>query len=185
MPAPTKIDTDRLIAAARALLEHDGVEGLTMQGLAAALGVRAPSLYKHVKDRDDLLGRVRDATLIDLGDALARVRDVDPATRLLGYGLSVRQFGRRWPHGKALAFSRAGTPADRALLAQTVEPVLTACHELVGEPDALDAARTITSWMHGFTEMERAGAFQLGGDVDRAYRYGIETIVGALASDAR
>ena len=47
--------------------------------------------------------------------------------------------------------------------------------------DALHAARLLTAWMHGFSEMQRAGAFRLGGDVDEAFSWGVERLVRALA----
>ena len=50
------LDRDRLIAAAFAQLEEDGLEGLSMRRLAARLGVQAPALYWHVADKAELLG---------------------------------------------------------------------------------------------------------------------------------
>ena len=41
---------DEVVAAARQVLERDGRDGLTMSA-AAELGIRAPSLYKHVAGR--------------------------------------------------------------------------------------------------------------------------------------
>jgi AcrR family transcriptional regulator len=38
----------RQIAAARDLLETDGPEALTMRRFGEKLGIRAPSLYKHL-----------------------------------------------------------------------------------------------------------------------------------------
>lgn len=52
---------------------------------------------------------------------------------------------------------------------------------LAGEQHALDAARTFTAWTNGFITMELAGAFQLGGDIDRAYEFGIACLSDALA----
>jgi hypothetical protein len=46
---------------------------------------------------------------------------------------------------------------------------------------ALEAARLFVAFAHGFVSMELAGAFRLGGDVDRAWRTGVATIVDAVA----
>jgi len=42
------------VAAARELLEREGPEGLTMRRLAGAMGIRAPSLYKHLESKEEL-----------------------------------------------------------------------------------------------------------------------------------
>ena len=40
----------------------------------------------------------------------------------------------------------------------------------------------MTAFAHGFVSMELTGAFRLGGDVDAAYRYGVDVLVDALAA---
>jgi hypothetical protein len=63
-----------------------------------------------------------------------------------------------------------------------VAPVLRVAAELAGPEHALEAARTVTAWANGFISMELAGAFNLGGDVDRAFEFGISCLTGALAA---
>jgi hypothetical protein len=62
-----------------------------------------------------------------------------------------------------------------------VAPLLQVTERLVGEDRALEAARLVTAFAHGFVSMEITGAFRLGGDVDEAYRYGVGVLVDALA----
>jgi AcrR family transcriptional regulator len=52
---------DRIVAAAVALLDEEGIERLTMRRLAERLGVVAPSLYWHVDTKDDVLDLAVDA----------------------------------------------------------------------------------------------------------------------------
>ncbi len=45
-------------------------------------------------------------------------------------------------------------------------------------------ARTMVAWAHGFVTMELAGAFRLGGDIDAAYAFGIESILAGVSASA-
>ena len=55
---------------------------------------------------------------------------------------------------------------------------------LVGEMDALEGARTLVAWAHGFVTMELAGAFRLGGDLEAAYAFGIDAILSGVSGPA-
>src|SRR5262245_12102128 len=49
------LDRPRIVRAALALLDETGLDALTMRALAERLGVKAASLYRHVRDKDELL----------------------------------------------------------------------------------------------------------------------------------
>src|SRR6478752_6737206 len=53
-PAP-KLDMERIIVAAFAMLDDEGLDGLSMRSLAARLGVQAPALYWHFTSKNALL----------------------------------------------------------------------------------------------------------------------------------
>jgi hypothetical protein len=59
-------------------------------------------------------------------------------------------------------------------------PVLLIARDLAGADAALEAARLITAWATGFIDMELAGAFRLGGDIDRAFEFGLERLERGL-----
>ena len=177
MPTPPRTSVADIVAAGRAILEADGLPGLTMQAVAARVGVRAPSLYKHVKDRDTLVGLVADDTVRDLRERLERVD-----SGLAAFAHEFRAFAKAAPQAYQLIFA-LGPDASRPnaeVMARNSEPILRAARDLVGEDDALEAARTITAWASGFVGMELAGAFRLGGDVDRAFDYGVEALTRGL-----
>ncbi len=52
-----------IVAAALALVEREGFEALTMRGVASALGMGAMSLYRHFRDRDELVAVLLDELL--------------------------------------------------------------------------------------------------------------------------
>lgn len=174
MPTPERTSTDDIIAAGRAILEAAGPNGLTMQAVATRVGVRAPSLYKRVRDRDALLAAVAEATIEEL-----HTRLLEADSDLVALAGVYRAFAREQPEGFRLMFTAS---APKAALDRSSGPVLRASALLVGEDDALDAARLFTAWATGFLQMELAGAFRLGGDVDRAFEYGLRRIVAGLSA---
>src|ERR1019366_8559329 len=59
-----------VVEAARQLLESEGPDALTMRRLGDALGIRAPSIYKHFPGKSAVeLALIEDA-LVELGHAL-------------------------------------------------------------------------------------------------------------------
>lgn len=57
------ISRAQVVAAALDVISHDGYESLTIRGLADRLGVGPMSLYRHVRDKEDLLNEVADELL--------------------------------------------------------------------------------------------------------------------------
>lgn len=86
MPRPTtaKLDRARIRAAALALVDAKGLDGLSMRRLAAALDVTAASLYFHYATKDALIDDVVD-------DALA---DVDTSAFACGWEDGLRAWAR-------------------------------------------------------------------------------------------
>ena len=176
MPSPTRTTNAKVIAAAQDVLETAGPAGLTMQEVAARVGVRAPSLYKRFADREAVLAAVVAATVEELG------RRLEAAPDLTALATTYRAFAHERPEAFRLVF----TPyAEEEALRRSAAPVLRAAAQLVGEEDALAAARLFTAWATGFLHMELAGAFRLGGDVDEAFRYGLEHLLAGLVAPPR
>jgi TetR/AcrR family transcriptional regulator, tetracycline repressor protein len=57
MPRPPQplLNHDSVIRAALAIIDSDGLDSFSLPVLASAMGVRAPSLYWHFKDRAEIL----------------------------------------------------------------------------------------------------------------------------------
>ena len=187
MPAPARTSRPAIVAAARAILESDGLGAVSMQAVADRVGVRSPSLYKHVVDRTALIRAITEAVTADLAAAIAPRRpSPDPRDDLRSIARRYRTFVRANPHGYALLFARLDPELrpDDAVLAALGLPIVEAVARLVGDDDALAAARTFVAWAHGFTSLEMAGGFRLGGDVDAAYTSGIELILAGISASA-
>jgi len=83
-PTTAKLDQARIRAAALALIDAEGLEGLSMRRLATALDVSAASLYFHYATKDELLEAVA-------ADVLA---NVDTSAFLTGWEPGVRAWAR-------------------------------------------------------------------------------------------
>lgn len=181
MPAPQKTTLPAIVAAGRDLLEREGVDGLSMHGVADAVGVRPPSLYKHVRDRRRLRELVIGAILQDLADRMDALRDPDDPRRSIRRQLDgLRRFAHAHPAGFALVFSAPDAAPDTAAIGRSAAALLADAAAIVGEEHALDAARLVTAWANGFIGMELGGAFRLSGDPGGAWEWGLERIVSAL-----
>jgi AcrR family transcriptional regulator len=186
MPTPDRTSIDDIIRAGRDILESQGLAGLTMQAVADRVGVRAPSLYKRVRSRNDLVGLIAEATVNDLGErlhAVAAAGGTDARGNLGELARAFRAFAHARPAGYHLIFAPGPdvTRPNPDSLARASAPMMRVAEDLAGPDDALEAARMLTAWANGFISMELAGAFQLGGNIDRAYEFGITHLADALA----
>jgi AcrR family transcriptional regulator len=187
MPARPKTSDDEIIEATLTLFERNGRDGFSMSEIADAVGIRAPSLFGRFKNRAELLDKVE----LTLWRALAR--DLAAATKasevskkpveaLTAQAHAYRAFAKANPNGYALMFDprAAQSPAGAAARAAALAPCAPAFVALVGERNALAAARVLTPFLHGFVSMELTQAFRLGGDVDRAFETGVGSIIEGL-----
>lgn len=60
------LSRSRILKAALQLVDEEGLEALSMRRLGEALGVQAMSLYRHVKDKDDLLDGLQGAVVSEM-----------------------------------------------------------------------------------------------------------------------
>jgi hypothetical protein len=112
---------------------------------------------------------------------------IDAAADLRAIAVAFRRWAHAHPGAYALLFARL--PDASRLLPQEAPGAFDALFATVGAlagPDhELEAARTIVAWASGFVGMELAGAFQMGGDVDAAYLFGIDRLALAIAAGPR
>jgi AcrR family transcriptional regulator len=150
---------ERIIAAALAIVDAQGLDSLSLRGVAARLGVTPMPLYRHVADRDELVDLVveallaRDAPVTDLPqewDALLETIAWRTRETLLSHPAVYDALRRRAlttpsaMHGMESlleSFARAGLPADAAVAAYTavLMPVLGNVALLHGRREALAA----------------------------------------------
>jgi AcrR family transcriptional regulator len=184
-PAHAKTSDDAILRAAIRLVEEGGLDALTMQAVATAVGVRAPSLYKRIHDRAALVRAIQESAASELAADLCRVSlGVDARADIVAMADAFRGFAhhRAGTYGLLFAALPDELRISPASNGAAIEPLFRALASLTGDPaGTLEAARLLVAFVHGFVSMELAGAFRLGGDVDAAWRFGVATIVDAVA----
>src|ERR1700712_5081023 len=175
---------DRVAEEAAVLADEVGLGKLTLAALASRLGVRQPSLYKHI---DSMAGLHRDIAVHakrELGEVLARCsvgRSGGDAISAMSH--AYRDWALQHPARYAASnlMPAPGDLEDEAVSVsaiQVIADVLTAYH-LEGD-DAVDAIRAFRSTLHGFVSYETAGAFRWGADVNRSFERLIHGFIVAL-----
>ena len=186
MPSPPKTTDAEVVSAARNLIERVGLNGLSMSEVATAVGVRAPSLYGRFADRSALLTAVQLDLWRDLARSLERaaLSSNDPVESLRAQARAYRSFAKSNAQGYALMMNVDAETTDEGKKARAaaVGLALPPLAALVGEEQALQAARVLTPFLHGFVSMEIAGAFRLGGGVEATFEFGVETILEGLGN---
>jgi AcrR family transcriptional regulator len=158
-----------IVAAARELLEAEGPEALSMRRVADRVGIRAPSIYKHLPDKQALEAALVTAGLVEW--AAAFDGDESPEALARAY----RGFALAHPHLYRLMTER---PLARDRLAPGVE-------ERAAQPivDAVggdaDLARAVWAFAHGMTILELNGRFPPDADLEAAWAAGMARIIGA------
>jgi AcrR family transcriptional regulator len=67
------LSRDRVLRAAVAIADQDGIESVTMRRIGEALSAEAMSLYYHVANKNDLLDGLVDLVMTEINDVVDRI----------------------------------------------------------------------------------------------------------------
>jgi AcrR family transcriptional regulator len=175
---------DRVVAEAERLADEVGLRQLTLAALAERLGVRQPSLYKHIDSMDGLQRSIAMRARLELGDVVGRAaigRSRGDAVRALCH--AYRSWALEHP-GRYASTVRAPAADDPEDLAATAAVVDVAFGVLSGYGlsggDAVDATRAVRASLHGFLTLEMGGGFGLPQDVSHSFDRLVDGLVAAL-----
>lgn len=161
---------DRILAAARAVLEREGIKGLTIRKVAARAKLSPMALYRHFADRDALV----DALMVDgLAAWESIVRGLhadDPLEWLSQFWDAYLEFALTQPHRFDAAFFLPAPQARRypddfaagrspAIAMAMIRIDKARSEGRLSDRPALDVALTLAALAQGFISMYRAGRF--------------------------
>jgi AcrR family transcriptional regulator len=162
-----------VIEEAGQMADEVGLPQVTLAALASRLGVRQPSLYKHI----DGIGGLQRGIAVQSKHELAATLSRAAIGRSRGEAImSMAQAYRAWAlkhPGRYAALQQAPAAGDADDEAASNAIVQITLDVLVGfgllDDDAIDAARALRSALHGFVTLENGGDFGLPADIDRSY----------------
>lgn len=158
-PAEPEARRDQVLRAAEALFARSGYRGVGLREIAAQVGIRAPSLFKHFKSKHALYNAVLQNIFARLADVAARLEGERPfAARLEDFVNGYVDLAATDPNVSQLLLRELMERSD------------------VMDPDARAAAFDIYRRIDAFLEAgQRAGEFR---QVDR-FRFQV-ALTGAI-----
>lgn len=180
------LNTDRVVTEAAVMADEVGPNKLTLAALAVRLGVRQPSLYKHIESLESLQQRIALHAKAELADVMGQAAIGRARDDALG---AVARAYRAWAldhPGRYQAAQRPPAPGDiddEEISARAVQVLaaVTGGYDLDGAC-AIDAMRAFRAALHGFVSLEASGAFALPESVDRSFDYLVVALERALKS---
>ena len=176
---------DDVVTAAAALSDEIGYQELTMGLLAQRLGVRAPSLYKHVDGLADLQHRIATLAMTELGETVREAMQgragIDALRALL---TATRAYVIAHPGRYTATVGAEFTGPDDPLLTASARVLASIAAVLrgygIGDDEMDHAIRTIRCTIHGFAALQASNGFQWSGDPDESFDWMIRFIDGGL-----
>jgi AcrR family transcriptional regulator len=172
----------RVVEEGERIADEVGLPNLTLAALAERLGVRQPSLYKHIAGIDGL----RRSIALRAKDELAGVLEHAAVGRARGDAIvsmsrGYRAWARQYP-GRYAAVQRVPARGDHDDEIASANVVRVVSDVMAGyalhDDDAIDAIRALRAALHGFVTLEAAGGFGLPVDIDRSF----DRLVAGLAT---
>jgi AcrR family transcriptional regulator len=100
------LSRDRVLRAAVAIADAEGLESVTMRRIGDALGAEAMSLYYHVANKEALLDGLVDLVMTEINDVVDRIEDRDWKQAMRRRILSAREVMLRHPWAPRLFETR-------------------------------------------------------------------------------
>ena len=182
-----------VVAEGAALADEVGMADLTLARLAERIGVRAPSLYKHVANQADLARRIAALALTEAGDAMGTaIQGRSGRDALSAAAQALRAFVVGHPGRYAATISAHPEPdatADDPITEaspRTLEPLRAVLHGYDIPADAeIHALRALRSIFHGFATLESAQGFRYDTDVNASFDWLVEMVDEGLRAMAQ
>lgn len=161
---------DRIFAAAKAVLDRDGLPGLTIRKVADHARLSPMAMYRHFADKDALLNALMDDGLAAWQKIVRAIRAEDPIEWLETAIEAFLDFALTQPHRFDAAFFLPAPEARRfpddfvAGRSPVVAMIMIRIDQAradgrLGSGPAIDVALALASMAQGLVSMQRANRF--------------------------
>ena len=204
--APLPLSRERIVQAALALVDREGLDALTMRRLGAELGREAMSLYHFFPSKQHLVDALVDQAIasVEVPETGAPVQRMRQAMR--NYRAMAHRFARLYP---VIAVHRLNTPTG----VRFIERVLSIAIAITGDDEtAARSFRTLGYYLMGAAldetmgyakgpsaaepvdgafiarecpNLARAARYFQRDQWDKTFEMGVEDLLSALGSRAR
>jgi len=161
------LSRERIVDAARLLIERDGIESLSMRKLGNELDVAAMSLYRHVRNKEDVLDAVVDRLIAEISSPpTGATWDERLREQVRRYRFLARSNPNVFPLlGRRRMPARDGAPQELVPAEWLLDDLVRAGFSL---DDALNTFRTVMAYTYGYALSEIEG-FSLERHADDAF----------------
>lgn len=158
-----KLNRAAVVASAAEVADRDGVEAITMSGVARHLGIQPASLYSHVRDLAALLEGVQQLALVELADEVGlETAGRSGRAAMMGLAEAHRRYARR-SAGRWAALQRPGTIETAQSVGATrlvgLNFAVLAGYG-IGDDELVHATRFVGACINGYLSLERSGGFE-------------------------
>lgn len=175
------LTTADVVSAGAHLADDVGFHNLGMGQLAERLGVRTPSLYKHIDSLADLQHGIATLAMTELGETLRdAMQGRAGADALAAFARAFRSYVVAHPGRYAATVGATFTGPDDPLLKasarvlESIAAILRGYDIPEGQMD--HALRTLRSTFHGFATLQASNGFQWTGDPEESFDWMIRFI---------
>lgn len=183
MPYPSQINRESIIETARELIEAQGIDAVTLRMVADTLGVKPPSLYRYIKNKNAMLLAVNEVTNQELTKVIMKADDASTSLteRLVRMALAYRQYAHEHPICYAMAMgSNAEIRPSQDMLVQLILPLQDLFAQFTDEEQSLVALRGAFAMLHGWVSLEISQQLQRGGDLNAHFEQSFRAYLAGL-----
>jgi AcrR family transcriptional regulator len=181
-----RIDMEKVISMSIEMVDREGLDSLTLSGLAQNLGIKPPSLYTHIDSLAGLRRLIGLRGLEDLNERITRaIIGLSGEEALTAAAFAYKDFVRAHP-GLYAAGLPTAPEKDREWWAavEKIQQTLRLCLKgfKLDKNELIHVERGFRCLVHGFVMMELSGALKNRVDKNTSFTRSIDIFLAGIKS---